>query len=221
VLLTNYNTTKVETSPFGHPTNVNQAMPAKDALQYVIQNVGASRVRDAVDLLLIKQLTSYGKEGEILTTEDDNGISGNVGTVANGTPPKDTDKDGMPDEWETKRGLNPKVADDKGDDDKDGYTNIEEYLSCLVGEGDGCTPISTDLDLEATNLEQVISVYPNPSKASFHVSISKTTNMQVIDLEGKIQEEHNNVLSTEFGEHLKPGIYFLKIEGNVYKLLKE
>ena len=28
------------------------------------------------------------------------------------------------------------AADDAGDDDLDGYTNIEEYLSCIVGEGD-------------------------------------------------------------------------------------
>jgi hypothetical protein len=42
----------------------------------------------------------------------------------------------MPDDWETARGLNPGAADDSGDDDGDGYTNIEEYLSCIVGEGD-------------------------------------------------------------------------------------
>jgi Carbohydrate binding module (family 35)/Ig-like domain CHU_C associated/Secretion system C-terminal sorting domain len=138
VTLMDYKTAKVETSAFAHAFNLSQAMPAKDALQYVIKNVGASIVRDAVDNLLIQQLSSYGTQGKILTTEDDNGIAGNVGTVAGGTAPKDTDKDGMPDDWETMRGFNPNVADDKGDDDKDGYTNIEEYLSCLVGEGDGC-----------------------------------------------------------------------------------
>jgi len=40
----------------------------------------------------------------------------------------DSDQDGMPDGWENSRGLNPNVADDSGDDDGDGYTNIEEYL---------------------------------------------------------------------------------------------
>ncbi len=138
-LLTNYKTATVKNTPFAHP-GVGTPMSAQAALDNVIKNVGASRVRDAVDLLLIQQLTSYGKQGKIINTEDDNGISGNVGTVAKGTPPVDTDKDGMPDDWEKARGLNPKVADDKGDDDKDGYTNIEEYLSCLVGEG-SCTPI--------------------------------------------------------------------------------
>lgn len=36
----------------------------------------------------------------------------------------------MPDEWETKYGLNPQnVSDAALDADKDGYTNIEEYLN--------------------------------------------------------------------------------------------
>ena len=43
-------------------------------------------------------------------------------------PPPDADGDGMPNTWETARGLNPAVADHNGDDDTDGYTNIEEYL---------------------------------------------------------------------------------------------
>lgn len=42
--------------------------------------------------------------------------------------PSDTDKDGMPDAWETARGLNPNLDDSALDDDGDGYTNIEEYL---------------------------------------------------------------------------------------------
>lgn len=137
MLMTDYKTaTRVQT-PFAHPAGVANKLPAKAALEYVLANVGASKARDAVDELLIDQLRSYGKKGQIINTEADNGIAGNVGTVAGGTAPVDTDKDGMPDSWETTRGLKPATADDKGDDDADGYTNIEEYLSCLVGEG-GC-----------------------------------------------------------------------------------
>jgi hypothetical protein len=39
----------------------------------------------------------------------------------------DTDQDGMPDAWESARGLNPLVADANADPDGDGRTNIEEY----------------------------------------------------------------------------------------------
>lgn len=134
-LLTDYKTATVMDSPFDYP-GVNNKLSAQDALKHVINNVGASLVRDAVDELLIKQLLSYGADGQIINTEVDNGISANVGAVANGIPPKDSDRDGMPDEWEAARGLNPSSADDTGDDDGDGYTNIEEYLSCIVGEGD-------------------------------------------------------------------------------------
>jgi hypothetical protein len=135
-LLTDYKTATVVTSPFDYPAGVVGKLSAADALAHVIENVGASRVRDEVDELLITQLKSYGTLGQIITTEEDNGISGNVGAVASGTAPLDSDGDGMPDDWEIERGLSPNVADDSGDDDGDGYTNIEEYLSCLVGEGD-------------------------------------------------------------------------------------
>lgn len=47
----------------------------------------------------------------------------------NGTAYTDTDHDGMPDAWETARGLDPNVADNNGDDDGDGYTNLEEFLN--------------------------------------------------------------------------------------------
>jgi hypothetical protein len=41
----------------------------------------------------------------------------------------DTDGDGMPDAWETEHGLNPNVANNNGDFDNDGYTDLEEYLN--------------------------------------------------------------------------------------------
>ena len=135
-LLSDFKTATVVAAPFDYPSGVTGKLSAEEALFHVLENVGASLARDAVDELLIEQVRSFGRLGEIITTEDDNDIAGNVGTVVGGSPPLDMDQDGMPDEWETKRGLDPAVGDDAGDDDDDGYTNIEEYLSCLVGEGD-------------------------------------------------------------------------------------
>ena len=44
--------------------------------------------------------------------------------------PKDSDSDGMPDTWESTHGLNPNESSDgAGDQDKDGYTNVEEFLN--------------------------------------------------------------------------------------------
>ena len=46
---------------------------------------------------------------------------------------KDSDRDGMPDDWERSRGLNPSSGSDANRDrDGDGYTNIEEYLDSVV-----------------------------------------------------------------------------------------
>ncbi len=51
-----------------------------------------------------------------------------------GTPYKDSDNDGIPDDWEKAHGLNANNAADAAQyaKSKSGYTNIEEYLNSLV-----------------------------------------------------------------------------------------
>lgn len=134
--LTDYKTATVVATPYSYP-GVSNLMPAQAALNHVITNVGASIVRDAVDIFLINQLKSYGTSGQIINTEDDNGIPGNVGTVANGTPAADADQDGMPNAWETANGLNPNNAADRNNIGAGGYTMLEIYLNSLVGIGGG------------------------------------------------------------------------------------
>jgi hypothetical protein len=47
-----------------------------------------------------------------------------------GTPYKDSDGDGMPDDWELAHGLNPNdPSDANGDSNGDGYTNIEKFIN--------------------------------------------------------------------------------------------
>jgi MYXO-CTERM domain-containing protein len=46
-----------------------------------------------------------------------------------GTPPVDTDGDGMPDEWETAHGLDPNDPSDSSAVQGSGYTAIEEYIN--------------------------------------------------------------------------------------------
>ena len=51
-----------------------------------------------------------------------------------GVPTKDSDRDGMPDVWESANGLDPNDAADADlDRNADGYPNIEEYLNVLDG----------------------------------------------------------------------------------------
>jgi len=56
--------------------------------------------------------------------------------LAAGQAPDDTDRDGMPDAWETGRGLDPRNPEDRNGAQADGYTNLEHYLSERAGDGE-------------------------------------------------------------------------------------
>ncbi|GAB3996956.1 thrombospondin type 3 repeat-containing protein [Spirosoma daeguense] len=128
-------------------------LPAKQAYDFVLANAGATLPkRDPVDTRVIEQVRTGKityKEGVKLPETQfkhrrlpidsyKNGIITDPIQVGGypdykGTPYVDSDKDGMPDAWETKNGLNPKDASDASQDkNKDGYTNIEDYLNSVV-----------------------------------------------------------------------------------------
>lgn len=67
--------------------------------------------------------------------DDEDDVGGWV-SISEGTACTDADSDGMPDAFETVQGLNPNLADANGDADKDGYTNIEEYLNGINSSSD-------------------------------------------------------------------------------------
>jgi pectate lyase len=118
-------------TPFeGWPVAPHQT--AEAAYEAVLAKAGATLPkRDAVDT----RVTEMVRTGKPMTAT---GIIKDISEVG-GYPtltykpadvPKDTDGDGMPDEWETKNGLDPKNAKDGAiDTDGDGYTNVEEYLN--------------------------------------------------------------------------------------------
>jgi hypothetical protein len=108
--------------------------PAPEAYQLVLKNVGASLPKyDAVDQRLIAEAKLHkavrGEKGIINDASEAGGWPVYQYTKA----AVDTDKDGMPDEWEIKNGLNPKQASDNSEYklDKD-FTNIEVYINGLV-----------------------------------------------------------------------------------------
>lgn len=130
-------------------------LTAKQAYDYVLENVGAFLpVRDAVDKRIIEDVrtgkisyvpntdNSIGKEFVKHRLPDDSYKKGIITSPAQvggwpeykGTPYKDSDNDGIPDEYETKHGLNPHDAKDASAIAKNGggYTNIEVYLNSLV-----------------------------------------------------------------------------------------
>ena len=109
---------------------INEEPPAK-AYEAVLQHSGCSLPkRDAVDQRIIEEVrtgtATHGRNGIITTPEDVGGWP----TLKTAEAPEDSDNDGMPDEWEVKFQLNPHDATDATQDkDKDGYTNVEEYLN--------------------------------------------------------------------------------------------
>jgi hypothetical protein len=124
-------------SPEGYrlvaPVEVAPVAPdaAPHAYERVLAGAGASKVRDAVDARVVAGVRS--RTGVQIDSQRD---VGGWPALKSLPAPRDSDNDGMPDAWERKQGLDPKRADPNGDHDRDGYTNIEEWLAD-VAEGRG------------------------------------------------------------------------------------
>ena len=107
------------------PRNIESASAA---YYTIVDHCGCSRVRDIHDTRAINQLTSLGRQGAFIGSEDE---VGGIGMIGGGLNPTDTDNDGMPDNWESTNGLNPNADDANGYNFNNGYTNIENYVNTL------------------------------------------------------------------------------------------
>jgi pectate lyase len=102
---------------------------AEVAYDKVLATAGDSLHRDSVDQRLVADVKSNGKAG---STIHDPATMGGLGELKGGVAPRDSDGDGIPDEWESAHGLNPQDAGDGKKVDKERYTMLEEYLNSLV-----------------------------------------------------------------------------------------
>ncbi|MFS0725283.1 fibronectin type III domain-containing protein [Paenibacillus sp. 1P07SE] len=101
------------------------------AYEHVLNHAGSSLYRDGVDERIIGDVRN--QTGVIIGHEDD---VGGFPELASATGPVDTDRDGMPDEWELAHGLDPLDPEDRNHDmTGDGYTNLEKYLHELAEPG--------------------------------------------------------------------------------------
>lgn len=102
------------------------ALTAAEAEAAVLARAGARR--DPVDARIIALVRQRG--GALIDSQAE---VGGWPELAAGTPWVDGDGDGLPDDWERTRGLDPAdPADGARDADGDGYTALEDWLNSLV-----------------------------------------------------------------------------------------
>lgn len=126
--------TDVQHDLLGSPTAI---LSADEALVDVRENVGAN-ARLSADGSVVENLDVLDSEwlGNVRSgtyVARANRSEYNVPAIDGGEPYADRDRDGMPDAWESSRGLDPDVDDSAADDDADGYTNLEEFLNQVDG----------------------------------------------------------------------------------------
>jgi hypothetical protein len=132
-----------EKAAHNHPTVPVTVLTPQEAYEWVLAHAGVCPKRDAVDQRLVDQLRSLGSKGAILAGDDGEAAVGGQPTATQSQRPAgfDTDRDGMPDDWETAHGLDPSnAADATADATGDGYTNVEKYLNELASSACGTAP---------------------------------------------------------------------------------
>ena len=112
---------------------------AQEAYEAVLEKAGASIVRDAADERIINNVKNG--TGAIINTPSDTGDT--PYPTLSGTKAKDSDNDGIPNEWEDAHGLDKRNAADGLAIAASGYTNLEEYANALA---DGSYVRNTDYD---------------------------------------------------------------------------
>ena len=186
------------TEPFNLPAIAEES--AISAYTSVLTGAGASfPKRDTLDERIVNDVRNG--TGKIIDVQGGfpHGTDYSISQVAwpalsSATAPTDTDHDGMPDEWETSKGLNINSAADRNYRNAGGYTNLELYLNGLVsgdsgtvgggntGEPDGPATATWALTADQTavttgNISATSQTLPSNMVASNYQSYSPTTGL--------------------------------------------
>ena len=129
-LVTSYSGADRQQKPYDYPEL--ELYAGNELLEKNLPTVGASLpYRDYVDYYMMDEIMSYGKKGALLS--DENTLPYPIPTLWNvwkGETRVDTDKDGMPDAWETANGTDPN-KNDATVKAANGYLNIENYINSI------------------------------------------------------------------------------------------
>ena len=202
---------------------------AEEAYVSVLQNVGACiPKRDTIDSRIISETEtgtitfggSYGVGKGIIDSQED---VGGWPILNSTTPPVDTDKDGMPDDWELAKNLNPNNSDDRNLISSSGYTNLEDYLNEL---GTIVTSVE-EKPISVANDYKLFQNYPNPfnpsTKIVYNLEKSDFIKLEIFNTLGQrvqllvdafqtagVHEIYWNAANSVSGS-LFSGIYFAKL----------
>lgn len=121
-------------TPHAFPTT--NYLTSQQTVPFVMSNVGMNITRDEVDSRLIQELASYGTLGGAIDRETELFLNypNDPSYSISRTRLVDSDNDGINDNWERAKGLNPSNASD-WKTLASGYTQLENYVNELGGYG--------------------------------------------------------------------------------------
>ncbi len=213
--------------PFDVPSVSTQS--AAEAYELVLQYAGASLNRDETDARVMDEVkngltpdrASNGTtRGGLIDTQSDVG-GWETYTYDSSEVPEDYDNDGMPDDWEDRKGLDPVDPSDRNNINAEGYTMLEVYNNSLVADN-GPTAVK---NIQA---DQAIRVFPNPVQQTLNwENVISAGSYKVFDLSGSLilEGECSGVLQQVSVENLQPGLYLLHLDSesqsHCVKFIKE
>ncbi|GAB3638607.1 pectate lyase [Hymenobacter arcticus] len=160
------------TTAFAIGTDALPVQTAAAAYASVLAGVGCVLpTRDPIDQRIVQEVQNG--TGSIIDVQGGypHGTPYSTSQVAwqvltcNTAAPPDTDHDGMPDAYETTRGLSPTDPADRATLAANGYSNLENYLNSLVAS----TVLTTT---KAVAQSALLQVFPNPAQAGLALTVA-------------------------------------------------
>ncbi|MFZ4620567.1 MAG: T9SS type A sorting domain-containing protein, partial [Bacteroidota bacterium] len=229
--------------PFAVPEMT--AQTAQEAYALVLKNAGATLPRrDTVDKRIVYETANKTAlfSGHSHLYEKSNNLDTNVAhgiidsqtdvggwpVLVSGISLDDTDHDGMPDVWETGKGLNPNDAADRNNIGPGGYTRLEEYLNSITE-----LPMSVGSEPSSPKHFALLESFPNPfnpstvirysvlQRGSASLKIYDTLGREVAVLEHEVKEPGEYQRSFQPPSSLTSGTYFCRFDsGETHRTIK-
>ena len=200
----------IASEPFEVPYAV-KTETAEQAFASVLAGAGAFP-RDRVDARIVDEVETgtaagSGTLGQNLGIIDDPEVVGGYPDYETRDVPLDSDKDGMPDAWETENGLNPNDPADGNKLTVSGYTALEAYLNGLVGE-----EIELDFGTSITSEKSNNNVLYFLNGDVLNLSSEKPVSaIRILDTLGRTRTSRSGNIQTVNLSDLPAGVYILEV----------